>query len=128
MDQRNVIRISAVIIFLLLSTHFVKYPIFKDTDASTFEGETIPLYFFEVVGKSESGYIVMEGTSKNEIEVVTDARFEIGNVVSFYGTIKNNRLIVQKHHLHKYPGMRIYLSLIGLVAFAYLMARGENNA
>jgi surface polysaccharide O-acyltransferase-like enzyme len=128
MNKRNPVRISTVIIFLLLSTYFVKYPIFKDTDISNLEEDTIPLYFFEVVGKSGSGYIVMEGTSKNEIEVVTDAVFEMGNIVSFYGTIENNRLIVQKHHLHKYSSMRIYLSLIGLIAFVYLMMRGENNA
>ena len=128
MKQRNLVRTGTVIIFLLFSTYFVKFPLFKDVDTSTLEGETIPIYFFEVVGKSVDGYIVMEGTSRNEIEVVTDAGLKKGNIVSFYGTIENNRLIAQKHHLHRYPGMRIYLSIIGLVAFAYLMLKEENNA
>ena len=126
MDQRNYARIGTVILFLILSVYFVWHPIFGKSDISRHEGETIPIYFFEVAGKSGDGYIVREGIGRHEIEVVTDAQLEIGNIVSFYCIVKDNRLIAQKHHLHTHPNTRIYLSIFGLVTFMALMRKEED--
>ncbi|MBU2560157.1 hypothetical protein KKA03_04600 [archaeon] len=128
MNRRNLIRIITLLLFLLLSIYFVENPVFKDSELSKQDGESVPLYFFEVTGKSGDGYIVREGTSKKEIEVVTDAQLEIGGIASFYGTVESGRLIVQKHHLHTHPGTRVYLSIFGLTAFLVLMTRRETFA
>lgn len=128
MDQRNLIRIVALLLFISLSIYFVGNPVFKDSEISNHEGEYVPLYFFEVVGKSNDGYIAREGTSGNEIEVATDAQLETGSIASFYGKVESGRLIVQKYHLHTHPGTRVYLSIFGLLAFLALMTRRETDA
>ena len=68
----------------------------------------------------------MIGLEKQQIEVITDDHFNAGETVSFYGTIKNSRLIAQKHHRHAYPDVSYYLSLIGLLGFIWLMKKEEN--
>lgn len=123
MDQRNFIRIGTILLFLLLSIYFVQHPVFERFDISRHEGETIPMYFTEIAGKSEGGYIVETGIEKQRVKVITDADIKTGEVVSFYGTVKNNRLIAQKHHRHRYPDMPYYLSSIGLIGFLWLMKR-----
>ncbi len=126
MVNRNFIRIGTILLFLLLSIYFVQHPIFENTEISKYEGEVRPFYFTEIAEKSEGGYTVLIGLEKQQIEVITDDHFDAGEIVSFYGTIKNNRLIVQRHHLHEYPDMSYYLSTIGLLGFLYLMKKEEN--
>jgi hypothetical protein len=126
MNLRNFVRIGTILLFLLLSIYFVQHPIFERPDISQHEGEVIPLYFTEIADSSEGGYIVEIGIEKRQVEVVTDAHFKTGEVASFYGTVKNNRLIAQKHHRHKHPNMPYYLSSVGLVGFLWLMKREGN--
>lgn len=126
MNLRNFVRMGTILLFLLLSIYFVQHPIFERSDISQHEGEVIPLYFTEIADKSEDGYIVEIGIEKQQVEVVTDAHFKTGEVASFYGNIKNNRLIVQKHHRHEYPNTPYYLSFIGLIGFLWLMKREGN--
>ena len=123
---RSFARAITVILFLLLSIYFVQHPVFERFDISRHEGEIIPVYFAKIAESSEGGYIVEIGLEKQLVEVVTDARLKTGEVVSFYGPVKNNRLIAQRHHCHKYPNMPYCLSLIGLVGFLWLMKREEN--
>lgn len=120
MDMR-ILRAVTVVLFILLSAHFVQHPVFKMSDTSQHEGEALPIYYVKIVDKSEEGYIIDTGMDGQQLEVVTDAQFEKGEVSSFYGTAEGNRLIVQKYRHHKYPKMRYYLSFIGLIAFIWLM-------
>ena len=126
--NRNFIRVGTVTLFLLLSIYFVNYPVFKDSPLSEYEGEALPIYFAKVIGKSEEGYNIVQGTGTEEIGVITDAKLENGDIVSFYGIVKNNRLILQKHHLHENPETTIYLSVIGLFSFLLLMKRRDHSA
>ena len=123
MNLRNFVRIGTILLFLLLSIYFVQHPIFERSDISQHEGEVIPLYFTEIADSSEDGYVIEIDIEKQQIEVVTDAHFKTGEVASFYGTVKNNRLIAQKHHRHKHPNMPYYLSSVGLVGFLWLMKK-----
>ncbi len=123
MVNRNFIRIGIILLFLMLSIYFVQHPIFEKTDLSKYEGETRPFYFTEIAQKSEGGYTVLIGLEKQQIEVITDDHFDAEEIVSFYGTVNNNRLIVQRHHRHEYPGRSYYLSFVGLLGFLYLMMR-----
>lgn len=126
MDLRIFSRVSTAVLLILLSIYFYQYPVFEGFDISEHEGETIPFYFTKIADITEDGYIVESGMDKERVKVISDAHFKIGEVVSFYGTVTNHRLIAQKHHSHKYPNMPYYLSTFGLVGFLWLMKREGN--
>lgn len=123
MDLRSFARAGTILLFLLLSMYFAQHPVFERFDISQYEGETIPIYFTNIADKSEDGYIIEIGIEKQRAEVITDANLKPGEIASLYGTVKNNRLIVQRHYRHKYPEMPYYLSFIGLIGFLWLMKR-----
>ena len=123
MNPRIFARIGSLVLIFLLSVYFVQNPIFEEFDISKHEGETIPVYFTKITGKAQEGYIVETGIEKTHFEVIIDEEFRFGEIVTFYGTIKNSRIIVQKTHRHAYPDVSYYLSLIGLVVFLWVMKR-----
>ncbi|MEE8403208.1 MAG: hypothetical protein V3R93_05600 [Candidatus Hydrothermarchaeaceae archaeon] len=123
MNLRIFVRGSTIILLLLLSIYFVQHPLFERFDISEYEGDIIPLYFIKIADSSEGGYVVEAGISGERAEVITDVHFKTGDIVSFYGPVKNNRLIAQKYHRHKYPNMVYYLSVAGLVGFLWLMKK-----
>ena len=108
---------------LFLSYYSYLYPIAEEGDLSKYEGGRRSLYFVEVLDNNESLQVVRSIYSGAETEVVLDAELEIGSVVSFYGEIKEGRLIAEKHHVHEHPWMSYYLSAIALLILIFILNR-----
>lgn len=106
------------------------HPVFKELDAylSEHEGENISLGSVKVLkATNNSTYTVQTGFAKENATVVSDSNFQVGDIVSFYGIVRNGVLYANKHHTHHtwmYPyDITYYLSFFGLVVFIFLFLR-----
>jgi len=119
---RIVILLSIVTLFSYTNTN----PIFKPFEENLLEneGNEYNLYFVEIVGElSPNSYLIGTGFNRKYLIVETQGEFEKGQIVSFRGRINNGKLVAVEHHLHGYPLMPYYLSIVGLVVFSFIFFR-----
>lgn len=118
-------KIRLLLIFSLLFLMFLvnKYPIFTPMYFEDHEGEEIPLYFVKVLGKEGDVYYVDFGFTHERVRVISEGDFAPGDVVSFYGTIRDGALMNQDYRLHPHPNSVYYLSTLGLVLFLAMFLR-----
>lgn len=125
--MKRIILIVAIILFCLYG---MTHPVSKELNVylSEHEGENISLGFVKVLEANDnSTYTVQTGFEKENTTVMSDGKFQAGDIVSFYGTVRNGVLHASKHHLHHnfmYPYNAVYfLSLAGFILLILLFLK-----
>ncbi len=121
--MRFLARVVSILLLVSLSIYTTQNPIFEEFDIFEHEGEVLPLYFVKINGGSDGVYETEVGFGKTEVLVETDERFERADVVTFYGLVENQRLVVNRHHVHGRPNTTYYLSGVGLFLFLWLFLK-----
>jgi hypothetical protein len=120
--QKNLVRIMAILVLLLLSFYCIQHPVFEKLDLTKHEGEKRALYFTKIAEElGEDSYLVEIGFADEKAVVITNHKFEKGKVVTFYGTVINAKLVAEKYHIHNYPKTPYYLSILGLIVFLRIL-------
>jgi hypothetical protein len=96
-------RILLVIAIILFCLYGMTHPISENLDVylSEHEGENVSLGFVKVLEATDnSTYTVQTGFEKENATAVSNGKFRVGDIVSFYGTPKNGALYANEYHLH----------------------------
>jgi hypothetical protein len=117
------IRLFLVISLLFLVFLVDKYPIFEPLELAEHEGEKMPLYYVKILEKDGEVYHADFGLMREKVRIISDGSFAPGDVVSFYGLIKDGTLINQEYRLHPYPNIVYHLSALGLLVFLVLFLK-----
>lgn len=124
--KKWLLRIIILLFIVTLFSYTNKNPIFKSFEENIREneGNEYNLYFVEIVGElSPNRYLIGTGFNRKYLIVETQGEFENGQIVSFRGRINNGKLVAVEHHLHGYPLMPYYLSILGLALFSFIFFR-----
>lgn len=117
------IRVLLILALLFLIGLTTKHPIFEPLELAEHEGDKIPLYYVKILGKEGNVYYADFGFMGEKVSIISDGSFAPGDVVSFYGLIKDGTLINQEYRLHSYPNIIYHLSTLGLLLFLVLFFR-----
>jgi hypothetical protein len=116
-------RLLLISALLFLSGLTTKYPVFEPFDLEEHEGEKIALYYMKIVEREGSVYYAETSLTGKRVRILSDGDFAPGEVVSFYGLIKEGMLVNEEYRLHPYPNALYYLSALGLMLFLVLFLR-----
>lgn len=123
MDANWQTRVLLIVLILLLGAGAVSKPIFEKFDLTKAEGKDISLTFVKIVRAENTRYTVQTDFTGENAFVVSDGIFNVGETVSFYGTVKQGTLYASRYHIHSFPKASYVLSILGLVMFLFLFIR-----
>ena len=117
------LRILSIILILVLGAIGVNNPILEKFDLAKEEGKDISLTFVKIVSVENNRYTVQTDLTGEQMVVVSEGVFNIGETISFYGTVREGMLYANKYHVHSFPKASYFLSILGLMLFLFLFFR-----
>jgi len=117
------LRILLIILILVLGAIGVNNPILKKFDLAEEEGKDISLTFVKIVNVENNRLTVQTDLTGEQMVVFSDGVFNIGETISFYGTVRQGMLYANKYHVHSFPRASYFLSILGLMLFLFLFVR-----
>ncbi len=121
--KKWLLRIIILLFIVTLFSYTNMNPIFKpfEENIRENEGNEYNLYFVEIVGElSPNRYLIGTRFNRKYLIVETQGEFENGQIVSFRGRIEEGKLVANVYHVHGWPRMPYYLSILGLALFSFI--------
>jgi hypothetical protein len=115
------IKFAILLSLILLCFSSLYHPVFEEFRLYKHEGEKVALYFSQVLEKENNAYLV--ATEYGNETVICELELSIEETVSFYGAVRDGKLIAEKVHSHQNPSIPYYLSAVGLVLLLFSLRK-----